>query len=177
MKTKDITTIAICLALMCVLSPLSIPLSGGVPISLATFVVMVLAIVLKQYKSMIVVALYLLLGLIGLPVFGNFSSGASILFGMTGGYLFGYLLLAYITGLFASKFESKETKIKNIYLMLGMILGTVALYILGTAYFMKYTGMNLQSSMMACVIPFIPGDLIKMVVALIISPRIEKLAK
>lgn len=177
MKTKDITTIAICLALMCVLSPLSIPLSGGVPISLATFVVMVLAIVLKQYKSMIVVALYLLLGLIGLPVFGNFSSGASILFGMTGGYLFGYLLLAYITGLFASKFESKETKIKNIYLMLGMILGTAALYILGTAYFMKYTGMNLQSSMMACVIPFIPGDLIKMVVALIISPRIEKLAK
>lgn len=177
MKTKDITTIAICLALMCVLSPLSIPLSGGVPISLATFVVMVLAIVLKQYKSMIVVALYLLLGLIGLPVFGNFSSGASILFGMTGGYLFGYLLLAYITGLFASKFESKEAKIKNIYLMSGMILGTAALYILGTAYFMKYTGMNLQSSMMACVIPFIPGDLIKMIVALIVSPRIEKLAK
>lgn len=177
MKTKDITVLAICTALMCVLSPISIPLAGGVPISLATFVVMVLAIVLKQYKSMIVVALYLVLGLIGLPVFGNFSSGASILFGMTGGYLFGYLLLAYITGLFASKYESKDLKTKNIYLMLGMVIGTAALYVLGTAYFMKFTGMNLASSMMACVIPFIPGDLIKMVVALIISPRIEKLAK
>lgn len=171
MKTKDITIISICTALMCVLAPISIPLSGGVPISLATFVVMVLALVLKQYKAMCVVGLYLVLGLIGLPVFGGFTSGASILFGMTGGYLFGYILLAYITGLFASKFDNKA------YLFLGMVVGTIALYILGTAYFMKYTGMNLASSMAACVIPFIPGDIVKMVVALIISPRINKLMK
>lgn len=177
MKTKDLTIIAICTALMCVLSPISIPLVGGVPISLATFVVMVLALVLKQNKATIVVALYLVFGLIGLPVFAGWSSGASILFGMTGGYLFGYLLLAYITGIFAGKYDKADTKTKNIYLVVGMLLGTVALYVLGTAYFMKFTGMNLASSMAACVIPFIPGDLIKIVIALIISPRIAKFVK
>ena len=173
MKTRDITVMAICTALMCVLSPLSIPLTGGVPISLATFVVMVFGVVLKQNKTVIVVALYLIIGLIGIPVYGSFTSGASILFGMTGGYLFGYVILGYITGLFSSISKNKDKKTRNLYLIGGMVFGTVVLYLVGTIYFMKFTGMDLASSMAACVIPFIPGDIIKMVITLVISPRLE----
>jgi biotin transport system substrate-specific component len=116
------------------------------------------------------VLIYLLLGFIGIPVFAGWSSGAGILFGMTGGYLFGYLPLAFVTGLFC---EKKETPAS---LFLGMLGGTVILYVLGTVWFMKYTGMALGASLSACVIPFLPGDLVKMILVMILAPRIRPAA-
>lgn len=169
MNTKRIVTISIMTALMCVLSPISIPLAGGVPISLATLVVMLVASLIG-YDSLIVVALYIVFGLTGLPVLSGYSSGASIVFGMTGGYIFGYLLLAAAVAYAYKKFDSKVIR------FVGMVIGTVLLYVLGTIWFMNFTGMALVPSLMACVIPFIPGDLVKMVAVILLEPRLSKIS-
>lgn len=178
MKTKDLVLIAILTALMAILAPISIPLTLGVPISLGTFMVMLIGVILKQSNAVVTVSLYIVLAFIGLPVLSGYTSGASILFGMTGGYIFGYIPLAFITGLATSYSLNYENKrIRDFVRFLGMIIGTIILYAMGTWWFMKYTGLNLSSSLSACVIPFIPLDLFKMIIVTLISPRIETIAK
>lgn len=170
MKTKDLTIIALFTALLCVLAPISIPLSGQVPISLATLVVMLIGVVLGSKKGCIAIALYIIIGLIGIPVFSSYRSGASVLFGMTGGYIFGYIPLAYITGFLSGKYEGKKD---ILYTLLGMLIGTVILYTIGTIWFIFYTKMSLGAALAACVLPFIPSDILKMIVVIIIGPKLK----
>ncbi len=170
MNTKQLTAAALMAALISVLAPLSIPLAGQVPVSLATLAVMLSGALIGSKAGTLSALIYLLLGFIGIPVFAGWTSGAGILFGMTGGYLFGYLPLAFVTGLF---YEKKESPLS---LFLGMLAGTVILYVLGTLWFMKYTGMALAASLSACVIPFLPGDLLKMILVVILAPRIHPAA-
>ena len=155
-------------ALIAVLSPISIPLSTMVPISLATFAVMLGGAILGPVYGTLSTGLYLLLGAIGIPVFAGYTSGVQILFGMTGGYLFGYLPLAYCTG-----WASEKTEGKTWQLVAGMVIGTVILYVLGTVWFMLYMKMPLGASLAACVIPFLPGDAVKIAVVALIAPRIK----
>ena len=116
--------------------------------------------------------IYLLLGLVGIPVFAGGSAGAAKLFGPTGGYLIGYLFLALIAGAFVGRFA--ENKWKNIALAaLGMILGTIVLYALGTAWLAYSAGMDFQAALWAGVIPFIPGDLVKMVIAVLLGSAVR----
>ena len=170
MNTKQLIAAALMAALISVLAPLSIPLAGQVPVSLATLAVMLSGALIGSKAGTLSALIYLLLGFIGIPVFAGWTSGAGILFGMTGGYLFGYLPLAFVTGLFY------ETKASPLSLFLGMLAGTVILYVLGTLWFMKYTGMALAASLSACVIPFLPGDLLKMILVVILAPRIHPAA-
>ena len=170
MNTKQLTAAALMAALISVLAPLSIPLAGQVPVSLATLAVMLSGALIGSKAGTLSALIYLLLGFIGIPVFAGWTSGAGILFGMTGGYLFGYLPLAFVTGLF---YEKKESPLS---LFLGMLAGTVILYVLGTLWFMKYTGMALVASLSACVSPFLPGDLLKMILVVILAPRIHPAA-
>lgn len=158
-------------AVIAVLSPLSIPLSTQVPISLATFAVMLGGAVLGSKEGTICTALYLLLGAIGIPVFAGYSSGIGILFGMTGGYLIGYLPLAYLTGL------AWEKKKGIVPLVIGMVIGTAVLYAIGTAWFMYVTKMSLGASLAACVLPFLPGDAVKIIVVALVAPRLRSALK
>ncbi len=160
---------ALMAAVISVLAPIAIELSGGVPVSLATLVVMLAGGLLGSRYGTLAVLIYILLGMIGMPVFAGYSSGAHIVFGMTGGYILGYLPLAYITGWFA---EHYGTNIQSI--VSGTLLGNLVLYILGTLWFMFVTKMGLTASLAACVIPFLPGDLIKIVVLCILVPRLSR---
>ena len=98
MKTRDMTIIAVMAALICVAGPLSVSI-GPIPLSLASFAVYMAGAVLGAKKGTLAVGIYLLLGLVGLPVFSGFSGGFQKLIGVTGGYLVGYLPCALITGL------------------------------------------------------------------------------
>ena len=98
MKTRDITIVAVMAALLCVAGPLTVSI-GPIPLSLATFVVYMAGAVLGAKRGTLAVAVYLLLGLVGLPVFSGFTGGLQKLIGVTGGYLVGYLPCALITGL------------------------------------------------------------------------------
>ncbi len=173
-ETSNLVLCGACAAITCILAPLSIPLAGGVPISLATFAVMLAGVLLGGTLGAASQLIYVLLGAVGLPVFAGWTGGLGNVLGMTGGYIVGYIPLAWLTGLIYKRFGSREKMpVRIFFMVLGMIAGNLALYILGTAWFMVVTGMNLEASLAACVIPFIPGNFIKMAAVCLIAPPVE----
>ena len=173
LTTYQLTLTAVMAAVICVLGPISmaIPISP-VPISLASMAVYLAVTVLGMKLGTLSCLIYLLLGLVGLPVFSGGSAGAAKLFGPTGGYLVGYLFLALIAGAFVGRYT--ENKWKSIALAaLGMVLGTMVLYALGTAWLAYSAGMDFQAALWAGVIPFIPGDLVKMVIAVLLGSAVR----
>ena len=90
------------------------------------------------------------------------------LFGPTGGYIIGFLPMAVIAGIFIDR-----TKGKLLPSLLGMVLGTVICYALGTAWLAYQANMDFKAALFAGVIPFIPGDLIKMALAAVLGPKIS----
>lgn len=167
-NVNQLTFTAMMTALLCVLAPLSIPIAS-VPISASTFVVYLAAVLLGARYSIICICLYLLLGIIGLPVFAGWGSGIGVILGPTGGYLIGYLLIALFTGLFMRYGKEKISMIA-----VGMVLGTVACYALGTVWLAYQLSLDAKAAIMAGVIPFIPGDLLKIILCLVIAIPIKK---
>ncbi len=173
MKTKTMALIALMAAVTCILGPLSlaIPISP-VPISFTNLAVYFTIYVLGTKNGTISYLIYLLLGLVGLPVFSGFSGGAGKLFGPTGGYLIGFIFMAVICGIFVEKWPAK------LYLhFIGMILGTAVCYLFGTIWLAFQANMDFSAALAAGVIPFIPGDLVKIIIALLAGPIIRKQLK
>ena len=154
---------AIMAAVTCVLAPLSIPI-GPVPVSL-TILAIYLALYLLGWKlGTVSFVVYLLLGLVGLPVFSGFSGGLGKLAGPTGGYIIGFLPMAIVAGLFIDRFRNRGLQ------FVGMVLGVVICYAFGTAWLCISTGSTLAAAMGLCVLPFLPFDLAKIVIVLILGP-------
>ncbi len=168
-KTRKLTVTALFAALLCILSPWCISV-GPVPISLASFAVMLTGASLGSKRGTLAVAVYLLLGVLGLPVFSGFTGGAQQLIGVTGGYLWGYLPCAFCTGLFADRFSSL------LFRMSGMLLGTVILYAVGTAYFCFLTKTAVAAAGLICVLPFLPGDALKIICAGLLCGKLRTVA-
>ena len=169
-NTRNLVLCAVCAAITCILAPLSIPLAGGVPISLATFAVMLAGVLLGGSMGAVSQLIYVLLGSVGLPVFAGWTGGLGNVLGMTGGFIIGYIPCAWLTGLIYHRFGSNAKKsLKIFYMIIGMIAGTIALYALGTVWFVAITGMDIRAALAACVIPFIPGDFIKMAAVVMIG--------
>ena len=168
LTVQQMALIGVMAAVTCVLGPLSIPI-GVVPISFTNLAVYFAIYALGWKKGTISYLVYLLIGLIGVPVFSAFSSGPAKLFGPTGGYLIGFILMAVIGGLLIDKFPGKW------YLhVAGMILGTAVCYILGTGWLAYQAHMTFAAALAAGVIPFIPGDLAKIAIAAVAGPQIRK---
>ena len=172
MKTKDMTVIAVMAALICAAGPLTIPI-GPIPLSLATFAVYLAGSVLGRKRGTTAVGLYLLIGIIGVPVFSGFSGGFQKLAGVTGGYLAGYLPCAYLSGTGAEKRE----RIGWWFHPLMMTAGTALLYLVGTAVFMWHTGNSPAAALSLCVIPFLPGDAVKIAAAAFLTVPVRKAVK
>ena len=118
-------------------------------------------------------SVYLLLGAVGLPVFAGFAGGLSRFVGPTGGYLVGYLPLALITGIFAGLAMKKTGAMRYVLLVAGMVIGTIVLYALGTVWFMSMSGKALGAALSLCVIPFLPGDCLKIAAVTLLAPKIN----
>ena len=171
MKTKDMALIAVTAALLCIAGPLSIP-AGPVPLSLATFAVYLAGAVLGAKRGTAAVGLYLLIGLAGLPVFSGFSGGFPKLAGVTGGYLLGYLPCAFLTGIGAEKASGAARGKWILPAMAGA--GTAVLYLIGTAWFMVQTGNTLGGALALCVLPFLPGDAVKIAAATLLAEPVRR---
>lgn len=166
-STMNLVFYAAFAALTAVLAQFSIPI-GPVPICLATFGVYLAGGILGAFGGTVSQVVYLLLGAVGLPVFAGFSGGVSALAGPTGGYLVGYVVCAWIIGVFSGRFGKKILP-----LAAAMILGTAACYFLGTAWFMFVTKRGLAESLVLCVLPFLPGDAAKIILAVALVPRLS----
>ena len=180
LSVRDLAMIAIFVALIIVCTWITIPL-GPVPFTLQTFAICVTGGVLGLKRGTIAVVVYILLGIVGVPVFSEFSSGIVKFIpntetGMTGGYIIGFILTVIIVGISIYISRNKETKIQTVYLGVGMVLGDLACLIFGTVWFWQFNPMHLglAASISTCVIPFIIPDLAKIIVALIVSTQMNK---
>lgn len=175
MSVRRMCRLALMTALICIAAPITIPLEP-IPISMATLTIYLAGALLGLKDGTAAVALYLLIGAVGLPVFSNYGSGVGKLIGMTGGYLVGYLPCAALVGLAADHWGDR----KWIY-PVAMVAGTVVLYALGTAWFMIQTGASLAGALAGCAVPFLPGDAAKIVaasvLAAILRDRLRQIAR
>ena len=160
-----ITSCAIVTALMCIFGPMSVPI-GVIPISLTNLIIYFAVYILGWKGTTVSYIVYILLGLVGLPVFSGFQGGPAKLVGPTGGYLLGFVFITLVAGFCTDKVKGK---LKVPVTIVGMIISTAICYFFGTVWFMAQTGDDLTTSLGLCVFPFIPFDLAKMVIASIIG--------
>lgn len=173
LNAKTIALIGLMAAVTCIMGPLSIPLPfSPVPISLTNLAIYLTIYVLGMKKGTLSYIIYLLLGFVGLPVFSGFTSGPAKLLGPTGGYLIGFIFLAIICGIFIEKWTTKR-----LLCFIGMVIGTAVCYLFGTVWLAYQAGMSFYAALAAGVIPFIPGDLVKIVIAMILGTEIRKRLK
>ncbi len=170
-STRDLALCALFTALIAIFSQIAIPLPMGVPVNMALLAVYLCALLIPFKFSMLSIAAFLLLGLIGVPVFAGFRGGPAALFGKTGGYLMGYLLTGTAIGLTRKWLASFWTRCS------AMLLGLLLCYVFGTLWFMNLTNLGLMESLGYCVIPFLPGDAAKILLAAMLAPRLATAIK
>lgn len=170
-NVRELVTIALLAAVLCILAPLSIPI-GPVPISLTNLVLYFFVFIVGTRRTSIAFIIYMLLGMVGLPVFSGFSGGLGKLVGPTGGYIIGFLPMVIVMGLFLEK--HRKVSVKNIILnSIVMEVCTWIPYLLGTAWLAYSAKMTFTAALAVGVLPFIVEDLIKMVLAAIVAPGIH----
>lgn len=172
-KTLDMVYIALFAVLIAICSWISIP--TVVPFTLQTFGVFVAVGILGGKRGTLSVLIYLLLGAIGVPVFAGFSGGIGTILGTTGGYIVGFLLSALLMwGM--EKVLGKKTWV----LALSMVLGLLVCYAFGTVWFMEVYAQNsgeigLLTALGWCVFPFVVPDVIKIVLALVVTKSLARM--
>ena len=167
-STYAMVVTALMAAVTCILAPLSVPI-GPVPISLTNFAIYLSLYLLGWKRGTVSYLVYVLIGMVGVPVFSGYGAGIAKLAGPTGGYLVGYLLLAFIGGMFIEK--SKGNPVVS---AVGLVLGDAACYVLGTAWFVFQMQCELGYALTVCVYPFIALDLAKIVVSCIVGALLRK---
>ena len=161
------------LPISCIAAPFSIPIPvSPVPLSLTTFILYLSVYILGTRNAFISYVIYLLLGLVGLPVFSGFSGGFAKLAGPTGGYLIGFLFMIPLTGILFEKTG------KSFWKQFGaMVLGTLVCYLFGTVWLCLQLNLDFIGGLGVGVIPYLPGDTAKIILAALIGPVIVKALK
>lgn len=168
LTTKKMCFVALMTALTCVIAPFSVPIFlSPVPITFTNLVLYISIGILGYKLGTISYLLYLLLGLVGLPVFSSFGSGIGKLVGPTGGYLIGFIFLTFIGGLIMEKMEYKF-----FFILSGMIVGTIFVYLFGSLWlsysslWLSYSAhISFSKALALGVLPYILFDCIKIAVA------------
>ncbi len=158
-QLRTVTQTGLAAAMLCVLAPIAVPV-GDVPLSLGTLVILIAAGMLGSWRTLAAVAVYLVLGAVGLPVFSGFTGGFGRLLGPTGGFLIGYLPLALIVGTGKGK-------------VVPMIVGNFALYAVGMVWYMFYADVPVWTALAVCVLPYLPLDAVKLAAAAMAVRRIK----
>ena len=177
-RIHDLAQIALMSAIFCVLAPIAMPVPfSPVPITFGTLVLYLTGTVLGAKKGAAGVGIYLLIGLAGLPVFSGFTAGFTKLLGPGGGYMLGYLPAVICIGWLTKK-ETEGKGLRQSLKMAGVFAcGAVLCYSFGTAWFMvvmdgTYT---LFQALLICVVPFLPFELCKIVMAAALGMPVKRL--
>jgi len=172
MATRDLVRISLFASLIAVCSWISIP--AVVPFTLQTFAIFLSLGVLGGKRGFMAILVYLLLGAVGLPVFAGYGSGLSVLFGSTGGYLWGFLGAALCFWGVTSLTRSHSTFVQWGAILLGLLV----CYLLGTFWFYNIAlqagkTLSILTVLSWCVFPFIIPDLLKIGLAVYLSSRLR----
>ena len=167
-KTKEIAFIAVLTAVICIIAPLSVNI-GVIPLTLATFVIYLTSSLLNCKIGTMAVICYLILGMVGLPVFAGFTGGVAKLFGVTGGFLLGFLPCAFIIGLLVDRWELKFWAYP-----LSMFIGAIVCFAFGIVWFMILSDAGFMYALGVTVIPFIVPEIIKIAAASLLAFVLRK---
>lgn len=169
-KIYSMCIIALFAAIICILSPFSIPI-GIVPITFSNLIILLSIYILGYKKAAVSCIIYILMGLIGLPVFSNFSAGFGVILGPSGGFIIGFIPMVIIAGLIIEKTN------KKIFHLIGMVLGIISCYLIGTSWFCVVMDTNFFAALLICVVPFLLVDILKIVLVLVIGDILKKRLK
>lgn len=170
LTVRDLTNIAMMSVIIAVCSWLTVPFV--VPFTMQTFAVFFALEYFGGRRGLEAVALYILLGIVGLPVFSGFTGGVGHLMGPTGGFIIGFILSALIYWL-GERFISDSVR-GHIALMLICL---AACYALGTVWFALVYKTSVFAALCSCVFPFIIPDVIKILLVIIVVKRLKKIRK
>lgn len=167
MQINKMIKAALMAALTAVGAYIIIPI-GPVPITLQSFFVLLSGYLLGKKYGILSQITYLLLGAFGLPIFSGGQGGLGVIAGPTGGFLISFAIAAWIAA------NCSGNKKKDFFILAAAVLSN---YIIGSLYFSFVTKTGIIASLNLTVIPFIPGDLVKIMLILILAPAIKERVK
>ena len=176
LKNQHIRSTVLCglfAALLTVSAWIQIP--GAVPFTLQTMVVSILAVLLDWRRSMLTTAVYIGLGVLGLPVFSGFTGGIGVLFGATGGFIIGFIPMVVVISTCKGVFSCS-----HIMRVMSMVVGTLLCYLTGAVWFAvvyaaRGEAMSVSAVLSACVLPFVLPECAKIATAVLITRRLSPL--
>ena len=164
----NLVQVALITALLCLCAFITIP--APTPITLQTFGVSTALLLLGGKKGTCSVALYVLLGILGLPVFSSFSSGVGYLLGPTGGFIFGFILWGIFYNLTEYICEKTNKKLRP---FITQTAGLLLCYAAGVMWFIFVTASGLREALLICVVPCIIPDAVKIALSLLIAKKLK----
>ncbi len=169
-NSAKISLSALFCAIICILSQISVMTPFGIPLTLQTFAVCLCGCFLGAYYGTFATAVYIILGAVGMPVFTLFQGGAQILAGLTGGFIWGFLPLAFFSGLAV---KPNKTALRFIYLFSGLLL----CHLFGVLQFKFVSGNSLFSAFLISSLPYILKDAVCILLAFFSAHKIKKTLK
>ncbi|MBQ8545370.1 MAG: biotin transporter BioY [Clostridia bacterium] len=165
-RVRNLTHIALLVAFLAAISQISIPTAFSVPFTLQIFAVCLICYIFSTKKSLIVLAIYISLGAIGIPVFANFQGGIFHLVSYTGGFIWGYFFLVILCSL----------KIKKMQIFFG-IIGVIICHLLGTIQYSLVAKIPFFTSFLVMSLPYLLKDFILVILAYFCAKAINSRIK
>ena len=162
-------------AVLAVASWVSIPFVP-VPLTLQTLAVLVAGGLLGPFWGPVSVGVYILVGLAGVPVFAGGHAGPAVIAGPLGGFLLGFVLAAFVIGVAGDAMRRRKVTDRRglAVLVLGAASAGLVVYVGGVPWFMAVTGASLWEAVTVAFFPFIPGDVLKAVVAVVVIRAVDR---
>ena len=168
-STRSLVLVALFAALTAIGAWIQIPVAP-VPFTFQVLFVLLAGVMLGAWYGALSQIVYVLLGVIGLPVFAGGTSGLGVLFGPTGGYIFGFILAAFLIG------KVNDVLEHNFLIeFVSMVTGIMIIYLLGMAQLAVVANLSLAEAFIGGALPFIGFDLVKAVIAAVIAQRLHAL--
>ena len=169
---RDLLLITLSALFVAALAQVKIPLPfTPVPLTGQTFAVLLVGAVLGSKRGTASLALYTLMGAVGLPFFAGGASGLAYMSGLTLGYLVGFIVAAYVIGLLAERGLERSVRTS----LVPFLIGTLVIYLFGAGWLAILFGPD--QALTLGILPFLLGDAIKLVLAALALPAAWKLVK
>ncbi len=172
-KTNSLVMTAMFAAILCISAYLSITLPTGSHISLINLTVLFIGISLPPFQAAAAILIWMLLGIVGIPVFAGGMAGPGYLFGSLGGFSISFFFVSWLLSFFCKLI----TRHRRIFYYLLTISAVIFIDLFGTVWYMLSAETSLRAAMAVCFLPFIPLDIVKALVAAHIAPQLRKIAE
>lgn len=169
MSNRQVARCGVCIALLAVSAWITVPL-GPVPFTMQTFVLALLPQVMRTRDALFTVAVYLLLGAVGVPVFSGFQAGLGVLLGPTGGYLMGFAAGMPVAG---TIMRANVLPRRARGVAAGVALLVVS-YVLGTLQLMNVYALDAPAALAVAVVPFVVPDVVKVAASVGVAERVNR---